>query len=303
MQSSAGWAQQSGVQSVSYEGLRHLGTTTPYATGDAAAPIQDLNPYGAWGCGWMAALYQTSNVPGILQIDCVATDVSASATWLTYLFYNPFTVAKQVILNVGTSNQHLYDTVSGAFLATNVSGIVTLTLAPDTAMVVAMYPATNALSQSGSKLLAGDTVIDYWNGAVDTDQDGLPDWWESRYFGNGTNALAQVRAANGFNNLQCYLLGLNPTDPLSTFRARASVQTGTGYPQIAWSSVGGKTYSVEYANSLAGAGPGFINALTLAETNVAPGVATVETFVDDYSMTGGPPSSETRFYRVRLVAP
>jgi len=303
MQSSASWAQQSGVQSVSYEGLRHLGTTTPYATGDAAAPIQDLNPYGAWGCGWMAALFQTSNVPGILQIDCVATDAAAATNWPTYLYYNPYPVAKQVTVDVGSSAQNLFDAVSGVFLAANVSGNTILTLAPDTAIVVAFYPATNALSQAGSRLLAGGVVIDYWNGSVDTDHDGLPDWWESRYFGNATNAAPQASAANGFSNLQCYLLGLDPTDVLSDFRVRANIQAGTGYPQIAWSSIGGKTYTVEYANRLVGAGSGFIPALTMTETNVAPGVARVETFVDDYSLTSGPPSSQTRFYRVRLVAP
>jgi len=41
MQSSAAWVQQTGMQSISYEGVRHLGVTTPYATADAAAPIQD----------------------------------------------------------------------------------------------------------------------------------------------------------------------------------------------------------------------------------------------------------------------
>jgi hypothetical protein len=37
MQSSAAWVQQTGVKTISYEGVRHLGTTTPYATGDAAS--------------------------------------------------------------------------------------------------------------------------------------------------------------------------------------------------------------------------------------------------------------------------
>ena len=51
MQSSATWVQQTGVQSISYEGVRNLSATTPYATGDALPPIQALNPYGAWGSG------------------------------------------------------------------------------------------------------------------------------------------------------------------------------------------------------------------------------------------------------------
>lgn len=220
-----------------------------------------------------------------------------------YLIYNPYAVAKQVMVSAGPPAQNLYDAVSGAFLATNVSGTTTLTLAPDAAIVLTLYPATNVLSQSGSKLLAGAVVIDYWNGALDTDHDGLPDWWESRYYGNITNAQPQARAANGLSNLECYWLGLDPANPLSTFRAQASLQAGTGYPQLTWGSVGGKTYAVEYANSLAGPGAGFVPALTVTETNVPAGAPNVETFVDNYSLTGGPPGTKTRFYRVRLVTP
>ncbi len=303
MQSSAAWAQQSGVISISYEGVRHLGTTTPYATGDAAEPIQDLNPYGTWGSGFMAALFQTSNVPGILQIDCVATEAFPPATYSTYLYYNPYAIEKQVTVSVGPVAKHLYDLATGAFLAANVSGIATLTLAPDSAMVLALCPATNAISQSGRTLLLGGVVIDYWNGTLDTDHDGLPDWWESRYFASSTNALPQTPAANQFSNEQCYWLGLNPTDPSSTFRARASIQAGAGFPQISWSSVGGKRYAVEYANSPTLSAASFTQAFAVTETNVAAGVESTETFVDDGTLTSGSPGMKNRFYRVKQVNP
>lgn len=303
MQSSAAWVQQTGVQSISYEGVRRLGTTTPYATGDASLPIQDLNPYGAWGSGYMAALYQTSSVPGILQVDCVVTEAFPPATWPTYLYYNPYTNVTQVNVNVGPDAKHLYNLVTGAFLATNVSGIATLTLPPDSAIVLVLCPGTNAISQSGDRLLVGGVVIDYSNGNLDTDNDGLPDWWESRYFSGSTNALPQIPAANQFSNLQCYWLGLDPTNPNSTFRAQASIQPGTGYPQITWGSVGGKTYSVEYANGFTGAGGNFTVALTVTETNVAVGVESMATFVDNYTLTGGVTGANGRFYRVKQVNP
>jgi hypothetical protein len=303
MQSSAAWVQQTGVQSISYEGVRHLGTTTPYATGDAAPPIQDMNPYGTWGSGFMAALFQTSNVPGILQIDCVTTEAFPPATCPTYLYYNPFGIVKQVTVNVGPEAKHLYNLVTGAFLATKVSGTATLTLAPDSAIVLALCPATNALSQSGQKLLMGGAVIDYWNGTLDTDHDGLPDWWESRYFGSITNVLPQVQAANGFSNLQCYWLGLDPTNPSSTFRAQAILQSGTGYPQISWSSIGGKRYAVEYADSFTVSGASFTPALMMTATNVPAGVESTETFVDDGTLTGGSSGTNRRFYRVKQVNP
>jgi hypothetical protein len=130
----------------------------------------------------------------------------------------------------------------------------------------------------------------------------LPDWWESLYFGNPTNVLAQAGAANGFSNLQCYWLGLNPLDPESTFKVRAGVQPLTGYPRITWNSVGGKTYAVEYASNLNGSGSSFVQALTVTETNVAVGVQTTNSFVDNYLLTGGS-FTNVRFYRVMLVYP
>jgi len=302
MQSSGAWVQQTGVQSIGYEGVRHLGNTTPYATGDANAPIQDLNPYGAWGSGWMAALFQTSNVPGILLIDSIASDCFAPPTHPTWLLYNPYASATQVSISIGTNSNHLYDAVTGVFVATNVTGNANVTIPPDAAVVLVQCPAAGAISQTGRKLLLGGRVIDYWNGTLDTDNDGLPDWWESRFYGNATNALPQTRAANGLSNLQCYRLGLDPGNPLSTFRAQASLQAGTGYVQLTWGSVGGRTYAVEYADT-ASSGMNFIQAVTITETNAAPGVVSTETFVDDYSLTGGPPGTGSRFYRIRLVSP
>jgi hypothetical protein len=163
-------------------------------------------------------------------------------------------------------------------------------------------PATGVVSQAGQKLLVSGVVIDYQNANLDTDGDRLPDWWESLYFGNPTNTLAQATAANGFSNLQCYWLGLNPLDSASTFKVQAGVQPLTGYPRITWNSVGGKTYAVEYANKLAGNGSSFVQVFTVTETNVAAGVLTTNAFVDNCSLTGGPVASG-RFYRVRLVYP
>jgi hypothetical protein len=145
-------------------------------------------------------------------------------------------------------------------------------------------------------------VIDYWNATNDTDGDGLPDWWESLYYGNPTNALPQAIAANGFSNLECYWLGLDPNNPLSTFKTQVIIQPGTGYPQISWNSIGGKTYTVEYADNLALLAA-FTPAWTVTETNVPAGVASTQAFVDNYTLTGGPPGANGRYYRVVWDAP
>jgi len=51
---------------------------------------------------------------------------------------------------------------------------------------------------------------------IDTDGDGIPDWWMTQYFGHSTglasdNSLAPDSAAgDGISNLQKYLTGQNP---------------------------------------------------------------------------------------------
>ena len=302
MQSSSTWVQQTGVTNISYESVRNLGTTTPYSTGDAVAPIQDVNPYGAWGSGFLAALFQTSNVPGILKIDCLATEALPPAAYPTYLFYNPYSVAQSVAINVGSNATDLYEAVSGTFLATNVTGSTSFSIPPDNAVVLVQCPANEIVVQAGSKLLDSGVVIDYQNANVDTDGDGLPDWWESLYYGNSTNAVANAPAANGFSNLQCFWLGLNPLDPAAVFKVQAAVQPLTGSPLITWNSVGGKSYVVQRASTLAGNDSSFVQALTLTETNVAAGIQTTSSVVDGGSSTGGS-FTNGRFYRVMLTYP
>ncbi len=51
---------------------------------------------------------------------------------------------------------------------------------------------------------------------IDTDGDGLPDWWEEKYFGGPTAAVAHEDFdGDGFTNLEEYLAGTDPTDPTS----------------------------------------------------------------------------------------
>lgn len=303
MQSSAVWSLQTGINSISYEGVRHLSVTTPYATGDAAEPVQDLNPYGAWASGYLATLIRTSNVPGILQVDCLSSDTFPGAAYPTVLLYNPYAVAQTIAVDLGAVTNHLYDAVRGIFVATNASGLAPVIIQPDDAVVLVECPKTAAFGQAGQQLLAAGVIIDYRNGSQDTDGDGMPDWWESRYFGNPTNAQPQTTAANDFNNLECYWLGLDPTDPSSTFKVQIELPSAGTFPAITWNTVGGKSYAVEYSDVLTTSASSYTQVQLVTETNAPLGVASVAHFVDDFTQTGGPPGPNGRYYRVRWISP
>ncbi len=307
MQANAIWVQSTGVQCIPYEGVRRNGATVPYATGDAdthwpGQSILNFTPYGAWSSGYMAALYRTSNIAGILQVDCVATDSFPPATHPTYLYYNPHGTAQQVTVEVGAGSKHIYNLVTGAFIATNVTGSAMVSVPPDASVVAVICPANSPITQSGRRLMVGGVVVDHWNALLDSDNDGLPDWWESRYYGNSTNAQPQALGANQTSNIQSYRLGLNPTDPNSRFRALVGRQAGTGFPQVSWSSVGGKRYSVEFAGNFTNV-TNFAPALTVTSTNAPAGAEGWMNWVDDGTLTGGITNTPARFYRVKLVDP
>jgi hypothetical protein len=92
---------------------------------------------------------------------------------------------------------------------------------------------------------------------ADSDGDGIPDWWMMQYFGHitgqaGDQSLAQDDPnGTGMTTLQDYIAGTNPGDPTSVFQTAVlpPVSPG-GNVTLLWSAVAGRTYSVQYKDSL-----------------------------------------------------
>lgn len=79
----------------------------------------------------------------------------------------------------------------------------------------------------------------------DTDGDGIPDWWEQRYFGGITNAAANALAANGMTRLQAYIAGLDPADANATFDlARLDTR------KFSWVRQPGRQYDIYWTSNL-----------------------------------------------------
>lgn len=122
---------------------------------------------------------------------------------------------------------------------------------------------------------------------VDTDGNGMPDWWEFEYFGHltGTDPNADPDH-DGLNNLAEWIAGTNPTNAASSLRLRLVSATNANNVVVSWSSVAGKTYWLERSTNLP---TGFNSIVATNITATAPS----NTQADTVFLPGN-----TRFYRV-----
>lgn len=129
---------------------------------------------------------------------------------------------------------------------------------------------------------------------LDSDSDGIPDWWMIQYFGHPTEQASDLSLAQddadgtGMSNLQKYLVGLNPTNPASLFRVTAVNPQGTN-TLISWEAGGGRTNAVQAAATVAG-----------PYTNISPAIwlpGSGDVFTNYLDPV---PNQATRFYRVKL---
>jgi subtilisin family serine protease len=122
---------------------------------------------------------------------------------------------------------------------------------------------------------------------VDTDSNGLPDWWELEYFGHltGTDPNADPDH-DGMSNLAEWVAGTNPTNAASCLQLTVLSATNSNAVVLGWPSVAGKTYWLERSTNLL---TGFNS---IVSTNIAA-TAPTNTQTDTAVLPGN-----ARFYRV-----
>jgi hypothetical protein len=83
---------------------------------------------------------------------------------------------------------------------------------------------------------------------ADSDLDGIPDYWETLYFGGPTNANPNALAANGINLVrECYIADLDPTDNGDRF-----LIDGFSAGTVLFDSSGSRQYSLLWRTNLLG---------------------------------------------------
>jgi hypothetical protein len=129
------------------------------------------------------------------------------------------------------------------------------------------------------------------NLAIDTDGDGLPDWWETLHFGSSTAADTNADPdGDGLSNWQEFILGTDPNQAMPYVLAIG--QNPASDVTLQFQTIEGRSYEILYSENLIQWLP--------AQTGI-PGTGGLLQWTDDGSQTGSHPQSETkRFYRVRV---
>lgn len=84
----------------------------------------------------------------------------------------------------------------------------------------------------------------------DTDGDGMDDDWELTYFGNLSRDGTDDFDNDGSNDSAEFLAGTDPTNSGSRFRVMTVARVGELGRTIIWTGNPGRSYSVEYKNTL-----------------------------------------------------
>jgi hypothetical protein len=160
---------------IGYEGMVRKSTHQQYenlqgpvAQGDGPLWVPGKNPpesqfslYGSGHVGIFGSIIRATDVPGILQLNLLATDFYHDKAYPTYLYYNPYKETKLVAINIsGDKKVDLYNTVTARFIARNVSS-ASIELLPQSAAVIVTVPVNGKVTYDGKKMLVDGVVVDY----------------------------------------------------------------------------------------------------------------------------------------------
>lgn len=185
-----------------------------------------------------------------------------------------------------------YSTAS--FSADSISGAGTSTLTITTTNVTP--PDSYNLDITGTNGLLSDeefVELDVSN-SIDSDADGVPDWWMQQMFGHATGQAGDKTRAqddfdgDGMSNGAEYLCGTDPADPQDYLHLLSVTSQGDD-ETISWAAIGGVSYFVQSSTNLAA---GFSDISPV----ITPNNDGTATYVDPGAATNSTP----RFYRIRL---
>jgi len=161
---------------IGYEGMikqssykEHENLKGPVAQGDGPLWVPGKNPpesqfsvYGSGHVGIFGSIIRTTEVAGILQLNLLATDFYRDKAYPTFLYYNPYHSDKKITMQIERGKRvDLFNTVSGKFIAKNISGNAPIKIISNSAAVIVCVPANGKITYENNKMLVNGVVIDY----------------------------------------------------------------------------------------------------------------------------------------------
>ena len=111
--------------------------------------------------GFLGGIMKTTEEPGVLIWDCLATDYIHPPADPTVLIFNPYSSPRSVSFPAGDQPVDIYDAVAQKVIARNVRGKVELTLREDSATVLVSVLVNCVWRRQGHCLLADNVIVDW----------------------------------------------------------------------------------------------------------------------------------------------
>lgn len=154
---------------IAYEGLRKtdiynkesLKGVEPVALGDGPMwakgnPTESMfSLYSSSPVGIFGGIIRTTNIEGILQLNCNATDFYAERPYPTYLYYNPYAKAQQINIQLNQISD-LFDIVAKEYVAKGVNANSSFELPAKDARIIVVLPAGTSLKLDKNHILANN---------------------------------------------------------------------------------------------------------------------------------------------------
>ncbi|MBK7788221.1 MAG: T9SS type A sorting domain-containing protein [Saprospiraceae bacterium] len=158
-------AQYDNNRVLGYEALRQVWQTkSPFSTGDALKSgwsATNLALYGTSSIGYLGSIIEKTNVEKILKLDLLKTSFFHDAAYPTYLLYNPNATAAVVELQLGSQETDIYEALSEKFIAKSKSGITSINIPPNEAVMLVYCPAGGSISFIENRMMVNGIIIDY----------------------------------------------------------------------------------------------------------------------------------------------
>lgn len=147
------------TSAVPYERLtRAFNGKSPYASGDYGS---HRSIYGGAYALWWGELMKPTGDPFILQMSIAPTDFLERKTYPSYLYYNPFDLARSVQVPSAPEGSQLYDLSAHEFLHARGQGDGSLQIPARGARVIVLIPPGADRQLRNRTLFCGDVAVDY----------------------------------------------------------------------------------------------------------------------------------------------